>query len=72
MNRRCAFVMIALFHSAWIAGLTAQSRQQDLSWVAPDRAASKPNPLAGRSTSCRNRWAINPCLESAVWPTEIP
>ena len=48
MSRRCAFAMVALFHAAWIAGLTAQSRQQDPSWVAPDRAASKPNPLAGR------------------------
>ena len=48
MNRRCAFVMIALFHAALIVGLTAQSSEQDLLWVAPDRAASKPNPLAGR------------------------
>jgi mono/diheme cytochrome c family protein len=48
MNRWCAFAMVALLQAAWIAGLTAESRQRDPSWVAPDRAASKPNPLAGR------------------------
>src|SRR5690349_21387775 len=48
MNRRWAVAIVALLQAAWIAGLTAQSRQQHPSWVAPDRAASKPNPLAGR------------------------
>jgi mono/diheme cytochrome c family protein len=40
--------MIALLQAAWIVGLAAQSRQQGTSWAAPDRAASNPNPLAGR------------------------
>jgi len=47
MNRRYAFAMV-LIQAACIGALTAQSRQQQPSWVAPDRAASKPNPLAGR------------------------
>jgi len=48
MNRKCALGMVAVIQAAWIAGVTAQSRPQDPSWVAPDRAVSMPNPLAGR------------------------
>ena len=49
MNRCVALALVVLFPVLGIAGPTAQSHQHDASWNAPDRAASKPNPLSGRS-----------------------
>jgi mono/diheme cytochrome c family protein len=48
MKRRCVLAVAGILHVVAIAGLTAQSRQQNRSWVAPDRAAAKPNPLSNR------------------------
>ena len=48
MKQRFALVVVAILQVVALAGLTAQSRQPNPSWVAPDRAASKPNPLADR------------------------
>ena len=48
MKRRFALTVVGILQVVALAALTAQSRQQNPSWVAPDRAASKPNPLAGR------------------------
>jgi mono/diheme cytochrome c family protein len=48
MKRRFALVVVGILQVVALAALTAQSSQQNPSWVAPDRAASKPNPLAGR------------------------
>ena len=48
MNRFAALTVVVLLQLAGIAGLAAQTRQQDRSWTAPDHAASKPNPLSSR------------------------
>jgi mono/diheme cytochrome c family protein len=49
VNRLFAFALVVLLQVLAITGLMAQSRQQDRSWIAPVRAAAKPNPLSGRS-----------------------
>jgi mono/diheme cytochrome c family protein len=46
MSRRIALAVIALVQFVAIAGLAA--RQQDRAWTAPDRAASRLNPLANQ------------------------
>jgi mono/diheme cytochrome c family protein len=48
MNHWSVVAVVGVLHVVGIAGLTAQSRQQDPAWVAPERARSKPNPLSGR------------------------
>ncbi len=48
MKRRFVLAVAGILHVVAIAGLTAQSRQQNPSWVAPDRAAARPNPLSNR------------------------
>ncbi len=48
MNRCLACAVVALLQVLGITVLTAQSRQHDPSWVVPERARSKPNPLPGR------------------------
>jgi mono/diheme cytochrome c family protein len=49
MNRWFACALVVLLQAFAITGLTAQSRQHDRSWIAPVRAAARPNPLSGRS-----------------------
>jgi mono/diheme cytochrome c family protein len=48
MSRRFILPVIALLLLLGIAGLAAQTRQQDRAWTAPDRAAARPNPLTNR------------------------
>jgi mono/diheme cytochrome c family protein len=48
MSRSFAVAVVALLQFLAIAGLAAQTREQDHSWTAPDYAASKPNPLSNR------------------------
>jgi mono/diheme cytochrome c family protein len=48
MSRQFILSVITSLALLGIAGLAAQTRQEDRSWTAPDRAASRPNPLANR------------------------
>ena len=48
MSHRFALAVIALLQFVGIAGLAAQTRQQERAWTAPDRAASRLNPLTNQ------------------------